>query len=65
MRHKRENRLGRAYSVSNDNGANFSPIYYNFDLKGPVCQANAVTGYKPNVIYFSNPYSIEGFGRKP
>ena len=59
MRHVLEGSLGKAVSVSSlptvGEVLNFAAITYDRKLYGPVCQANGVTGYTPNVMYFSNP----------
>ena len=55
MRHREAAKLGRAVSISNDNGESFGPISYDATLISPVCQASIVTF--SNVTYFSNPAS--------
>ena len=55
MRHRESSKLGRAISISNDNGESFGPISYDSRLISPVCQASIVTF--SNVTYFSNPAS--------
>ncbi len=55
MRHRASSSLGRAVSVSHDNGDTFGPIQHDKTLISPVCQASIVTF--ANVTYFSNPAS--------
>ena len=55
MRHLTAGRVGRAVSISHDDGDSWSPITYNPDLISPVCQASILT--IGDAVYFSNPAS--------
>lgn len=58
MRHQRSQTIGRAFALSNDNGASFGPIQFDSELTSPVCQASMVTF--GGASYFSNPESRTG-----